>query len=120
MRLARVGVERIEHDGAGGGYCSATSGVTAMWSEIISRSKPRPSTVWAQRRNRPGVVPGPKFGTFTPIRTGQGYRAAAPEGTGTRTGLTRRAALTGPGPNRPFALWTWFQILVESQGDRSA
>src|SRR5215468_6757504 len=46
-----------------------------MWSEIISRSKPRPSTVWAQRRNRPGVVPGPKFGTFTPNCTGQGYPA---------------------------------------------
>src|SRR5215831_7727027 len=46
-----------------------------MWSEIISRSKPRPSTVWAQRRNRPVVVPGPKFGTFTPNCTGQGYPA---------------------------------------------
>src|SRR5262249_45877678 len=46
-----------------------------MWSEIMSRSKPRPSTVWAQRRNRPGVVPGPKFGTFTPNCTGQGYPA---------------------------------------------
>src|ERR1700757_1814131 len=75
MRLARVGGGRIEHAGAGGGYCSATSGVTAMWSEIISRSKPRPSTVCAQWRNTPGSVPGPKFGTFTPIRTRQGYPA---------------------------------------------
>src|SRR5215469_4174119 len=48
-----------------------------MWSETISRSKPRPSTVCAQRRNVPGAVPGPKFGTFTPIRTGQDYPAAA-------------------------------------------
>ena len=29
----------------------------------------------AQRRKTPGSVPGPKFGTFTPIRTGQDYPA---------------------------------------------
>src|SRR5580700_3175131 len=45
-----------------------------MWSDIISRSKPRPSTVSAQRRSTSGSVPGPKFGTFTPSRTGPTYR----------------------------------------------
>src|SRR5689334_9500239 len=35
----------------------------------MSRSNPRPSTVRAQSRSTPGVVPGPKFGTFTPIST---------------------------------------------------
>jgi hypothetical protein len=109
MRLARVAVERIEHDGAGGGYCSATSGVTAMWSEIISRSKPRPSTVCAQRRNRPGAVPGPKFGTFTPIRTGQGYRAATPGRNGYPDPGSPAGRARGRGPNGPSALWTWFR-----------
>ena len=56
-----------------GGVGSATSGVNAMWSETISRSKPRPSTVCAQLCSTLGLVPGPKFGTFTPIRTGSGY-----------------------------------------------
>src|SRR5580704_7256307 len=57
-----------------------------MWSETISRSKPRPSTVWAQRASVSGLVPGPKFGTFTPSRTGSTYR------------VTRR-------PSRPGAVY---------------
>src|SRR5262249_20078282 len=70
-----------------------------MWSEIISRSKPRPSTVCAQRRRRPGAVPGPKFGTFTPIRTGQGYPAATPKGMA--RGGRRRPGLRFGGGHHP-------------------
>jgi hypothetical protein len=40
MRLARIAIERIEHDGTGAEQAQLS-------------------------------VPGPKFGTFTPIRTGQ-------------------------------------------------
>src|ERR1700750_1517452 len=49
-----------------------------MWSDTISRSKPRPSTVSAQRRSTSGFVPGPKFGTFTPSRTASTYRVILP------------------------------------------
>ena len=82
LGLPRAASDRGRGDGGGAGRLTMRPGrgafmigacATAMWSEIISRSKPRPSTVCAQRRSNPGAVPGPKFGTFTPIRTGQGY-----------------------------------------------
>jgi hypothetical protein len=51
----------------------ATSAVTVTWSDIMSRSKPSPSTMRAHSRSTPGSVPGPKFGTLTPSFMIGGY-----------------------------------------------
>src|ERR1700761_7451282 len=59
----------------------------------MSRPKPRPSAVRAQRRSMAGLVPGPKFGTFTPRRTG--VIVALPRGGRGYTGSCEQLRTTG-------------------------
>nr|WP_236004011.1 hypothetical protein [Nonomuraea antri] len=76
MRLVRAASQASVVNGSknGGGYRPATSGVSTTWSDTISTSNPSPSATCAQRHNRSGSVPGPKFGTLTPSRILPGYR----------------------------------------------
>src|ERR1022692_4789039 len=87
-----------------------------MWSDTISRSKPRPSTVCAQLRSMPGSVPGPKFGTFTPISTVQPCLGRSSP----RTRYAPRRVPAGPGaPGKERLAWlAWRAGLVDEVLDR--